>query len=101
MGSGYAQVRSLKIGAHPQNQGFQIVDTSMNWGVVERALNIVIIGNGFETEELAKTGKSLDFESFAAKTSDWNCSNCSLILSKSPSLMSPALYRDSLISTVF
>ena len=54
-------MRSLQIRARAKGQRFQIVETGVNGLVVQRALNIIIIGHGFEPEELAESGKRLDF----------------------------------------
>src|SRR5580700_11669783 len=52
---------SLEIRARAKGQRLQIVETCVNRLVVERALNVIIVGYGFEPEELAERGKRLHF----------------------------------------
>src|SRR5271157_2141663 len=67
MSSGHAQLGSQQIGASTKGQRFEIVHVSMNGLVVERSLDVVVIGNRFEPKLLAKSSKRLDFGEFGRK----------------------------------
>src|SRR5580704_6106010 len=67
MSSGYAQLGSLEIRARAKGQRLQIVETGVNRLVVERALNVIIVGDRFEPQELAERGKRLDFREPGSK----------------------------------
>src|SRR5271156_6315094 len=67
MRSSYTQLGSLQIRASTKSERFEIVHTTMSGLIVERAFNVIVVGNGLEAQELAKGSERLDFRKFGGK----------------------------------
>ena len=64
---GHGLLRGAQVGPVDRRQRFQAAHVRVHGLVIEGALNVVVIGNGFESEQLAKSRQGLQLGQFCSR----------------------------------